>query len=130
MRRAIRWRRWRSIRPGRSASRCDASWCGRGGGWRGGCKGLAHAMQQVVDLGFQKQLGIEVAMGQAAAQRMLPDHQKHHRDRKSTRLNSSHSQISYAVFCLKKKKKKRNKQQHQPREENERTTTININCNT
>src|SRR2546427_5260574 len=33
-------------------------------------------------------------------------------DRKSTRLNSSHSQISYAVFCLKKKKKK----------ENERTT--------
>src|SRR2546430_6932467 len=31
------------------------------------------------------------------------------RDRKSTRLNSSHSQISYAVFCLKKKK---NKKQH------------------
>src|SRR2546430_11562378 len=28
-------------------------------------------------------------------------------DRKSTRLNSSHSQISYAVFCLKKKKKQR-----------------------
>src|SRR2546430_4168825 len=28
------------------------------------------------------------------------------RDRKSTRLNSSHSQISYAVFCLKKKKTK------------------------
>src|SRR2546427_1953799 len=31
-------------------------------------------------------------------------------DRKSTRLNSSHSQISYAVFCLKKKK---NKYEHQ-----------------
>src|SRR5688572_32054701 len=30
---------------------------------------------------------------------------QHRRDRKSTRLNSSHSQISYAVFCLKKKKK-------------------------
>src|SRR2546430_9524626 len=29
-------------------------------------------------------------------------------DRKSTRLNSSHSQISYAVFCLKKKKKNNN----------------------
>src|SRR2546421_2143251 len=29
------------------------------------------------------------------------------RDRKSTRLNSSHDQISYAVFCLKKKKKQR-----------------------
>src|SRR5206468_12363947 len=28
------------------------------------------------------------------------------RDRKSTRLNSSHDQISYAVFCLKKKKKR------------------------
>src|SRR2546430_5579898 len=28
-------------------------------------------------------------------------------DRKSTRLNSSHSQISYAVFCLKKKNRKR-----------------------
>src|SRR2546430_13718892 len=29
-----------------------------------------------------------------------------HQDRKSTRLNSSHSQISYAVFCLKKKNNK------------------------
>src|SRR3712207_7867882 len=29
-------------------------------------------------------------------------------DRKSTRLNSSHANISYAVFCLKKKKKQRN----------------------
>jgi len=28
-------------------------------------------------------------------------------DRKSTRLNSSHANISYAVFCLKKKKKKK-----------------------
>src|SRR2546421_8177656 len=32
------------------------------------------------------------------------------RDRKSTRLNSSHDQISYAVFCLKKKKTGRNVQ--------------------
>src|SRR5689334_24256500 len=32
------------------------------------------------------------------------------RDRKSTRLNSSHSSISYAVFCLKKKKKTQTKQ--------------------
>src|SRR5437667_6414717 len=31
------------------------------------------------------------------------------RDRKSTRLNSSHITISYAVFCLKKKKKKKDK---------------------
>src|SRR5688572_31092789 len=34
-------------------------------------------------------------------------------DRKSTRLNSSHSQISYAVFCLKKKKKKKKKKKIQ-----------------
>src|SRR5256886_2910653 len=32
-------------------------------------------------------------------------------DRKSTRLNSSHSQISYAVFCLKKKKHREHRQQ-------------------
>src|SRR2546430_4978405 len=32
-----------------------------------------------------------------------PSHGFEYRDRKSTRLNSSHSQISYAVFCLKKK---------------------------
>src|SRR3712207_8131254 len=31
------------------------------------------------------------------------------KDRKSTRLNSSHANISYAVFCLKKKKKQKNK---------------------
>src|SRR3712207_8621121 len=31
-------------------------------------------------------------------------HPEPHRDRKSTRLNSSHANISYAVFCLKKKK--------------------------
>src|SRR2546427_6687839 len=35
----------------------------------------------------------------------LPFVQVRNSDRKSTRLNSSHSQISYAVFCLKKKKK-------------------------
>src|SRR2546430_7202495 len=34
-------------------------------------------------------------------------------DRKSTRLNSSHSQISYAVFCLKKKKNSTPQTQHQ-----------------
>src|SRR2546430_16781620 len=33
-------------------------------------------------------------------------------DRKSTRLNSSHSQISYAVFCLKKKKRQQINKQH------------------
>src|SRR5688572_26810103 len=36
---------------------------------------------------------------------VLPELNQLDRDRKSTRLNSSHSQISYAVFCLKKKRK-------------------------
>src|SRR5438067_8959720 len=36
--------------------------------------------------------------------RPRPVAQQHRRDRKSTRLNSSHVSISYAVFCLKKKK--------------------------
>src|SRR2546421_6061787 len=34
-------------------------------------------------------------------------------DRKSTRLNSSHDQISYAVFCLKKKKKQITRRKHE-----------------
>src|SRR5689334_24072857 len=34
----------------------------------------------------------------------VPHGHQHQQDRKSTRLNSSHSSISYAVFCLKKKK--------------------------
>src|SRR2546430_9474372 len=50
--------------------------------------------------GLEMRLGEERDHGDApAAQEPL------HLDRKSTRLNSSHSQISYAVFCLKKKKR-------------------------
>src|SRR2546430_5350516 len=41
----------------------------------------------------------------AEAVKMQPATPGQPTDRKSTRLNSSHSQISYAVFCLKKKKK-------------------------
>src|SRR5205085_11672728 len=51
--------------------------------------------------GDHRQDVVEV-MGDAAGE--LPDGLQ---DRKSTRLNSSHSQISYAVFCLKKKKKQK-----------------------
>src|SRR2546430_8891532 len=40
---------------------------------------------------------------QLLGQRQLLDQSERDSDRKSTRLNSSHSQISYAVFCLKKK---------------------------
>src|SRR2546426_5233229 len=39
--------------------------------------------------------------------RLRPHTKTHKVDRKSTRLNSSHLVISYAVFCLKKKKKKK-----------------------
>src|SRR5947209_15223990 len=50
------------------------------------------------------------AQPQAQQNQQAPAGQAHHRmhkrqDRKSTRLNSSHANISYAVFCLKKKKK-------------------------
>ena len=48
--------------------------------------------------------GVAFAAGAAP---ILIDHRDADVDRKSTRLNSSHSQISYAVFCLKKKKKKK-----------------------
>src|SRR3989442_11291727 len=41
---------------------------------------------------------------QAVARCLTPDRRVTLRDRKSTRLNSSHVRISYAVFCLKKKK--------------------------
>src|SRR5205085_3992967 len=46
-------------------------------------------------------------------------------DRKSTRLNSSHSQISYAVFCLKKKKKKK-KIKNTKKKNTEKKTKIKI----
>src|SRR2546427_9344057 len=44
-----------------------------------------------------RQVGRSSAIGRILVESRVP------RDRKSTRLNSSHSQISYAVFCLKKK---------------------------
>src|SRR6266478_2374033 len=49
-------------------------------------------------------LGAPCHVENAAGAELIP--QPGRQDRKSTRLNSSHSQISYAVFCLKKKKKK------------------------
>src|SRR6266853_2808917 len=42
-------------------------------------------------------------------------------DRKSTRLNSSHSQISYAVFCLKKKKKNKNDKTQKKKKKKQKT---------
>src|SRR5947199_1189254 len=62
---------------------------------RGGAGGTGGAVGQEVGAG---------AHGHPARERRATDA----RDRKSTRLNSSHLGISYAVFCLKKKKKKEN----------------------
>src|SRR2546421_8506043 len=59
---------------------------------------LARLIRGVRLAGEQQQHG---ALG-------IADQPRETRDRKSTRLNSSHDQISYAVFCLKKKKKRRN----------------------
>src|SRR5207253_11423067 len=52
----------------------------------------------------------EAKRGQSRDVRItLHEESRSERDRKSTRLNSSHVAISYAVFCLKKKKKQKNK---------------------
>src|SRR2546422_7800227 len=51
----------------------------------------------------------EATGGDAGQPAAAPAGPRGARDRKSTRLNSSHGYISYAVFCLKKKKKKESK---------------------
>src|SRR2546430_10337767 len=65
---------------------------GTGGGGSGGNGGSSSAPVSTNQVGVSDDIftpvNIQIARG----------------DRKSTRLNSSHSQISYAVFCLKKKK--------------------------
>src|SRR2546427_11420917 len=61
---------------------------------------LAVGNAVTVGIGRDELVGADVGDGVAVA---VADRE----DRKSTRLNSSHSQISYAVFCLKKKKKKK-----------------------
>src|SRR5215207_11284447 len=48
----------------------------------------------------------------------------HRQDRKSTRLNSSHEWISYAVFCL-KKKKKINRNNHKKKKQTQETNKTN-----
>src|SRR2546430_11742177 len=64
------------------------------------------------NLGTLHSDGLGVPRNPGAHGKRTDDHVE--RDRKSTRLNSSHSQISYAVFCLKKKKKQRSHTDHIP----------------
>src|SRR5205814_3952331 len=52
---------------------------------------------------------VNVGRGSHATRHSRKTPSLRNRDRKSTRLNSSHLGISYAVFCLKKKKKKKKK---------------------
>src|SRR5206468_11666844 len=52
------------------------------------------------------------------------DSERYYQDRKSTRLNSSHDQISYAVFCLKKKKKKQSKNKNCEQEHRKKTIDL------
>src|SRR5438309_3329755 len=56
--------------------------------------------------------GDDVKMALSTSSGSKPFASRSARDRKSTRLNSSHSSISYAVFCLKKKKKKKKTKKH------------------
>src|SRR3712207_7023048 len=56
------------------------------------------------DLLHPRRLGAERGR-RAEPERVAVQGRRHPQDRKSTRLNSSHANISYAVFCLKKKKK-------------------------
>src|SRR5438270_12716128 len=66
------------------------------------------ATTEIYTLSLHDALPISAVVAQLAERTLvvlnvLPAHAQYE-DRKSTRLNSSHSQISYAVFCLKKKK--------------------------
>src|SRR5258707_7824698 len=54
--------------------------------------------------GRTRLLLVLLARARGSGQSKISDRQHSQRDRKSTRLNSSHANISYAVFCLKKKK--------------------------
>src|SRR5438105_9909328 len=65
----------------------DAGWFRDVGDWQADPAKFPHGIASVADFAHRHGL----------------------RDRKSTRLNSSHEWISYAVFCLKKKKKNKNK---------------------
>src|SRR5258707_5262868 len=59
---------------------------------------------EVIAVASRKSQGTEVSFGDRTLKCRALEHADFSEDRKSTRLNSSHANISYAVFCLKKKK--------------------------
>src|SRR2546427_6616674 len=69
--------------------------------------GRRHIDWESAELTGLHKSGTEITLGISVAEIVIHGERTFTgiiRDRKSTRLNSSHSQISYAVFCLKKKK--------------------------
>src|SRR2546430_10152610 len=73
--------------------------------------GTAEQIENAAEIGMEHNLGLTCDPVAGLVQipcieRNAMGAVKAIKDRKSTRLNSSHSQISYAVFCLKKKKKR------------------------
>src|SRR3712207_7837455 len=64
--------------------------------------GLVHD-QDHRHVGVERLAQHEAGLGERTLGRVDEQHDAVHQDRKSTRLNSSHANISYAVFCLKKK---------------------------
>src|SRR3712207_7465829 len=60
--------------------------------------------------GYPDQVGLlrDAGLAWGMAKRLVRGRLQQRRDRKSTRLNSSHANISYAVFCLKKKNIRQN----------------------
>src|SRR4051812_49728594 len=87
------------IQPSKGCFRRPDRQCGR---QLGGCEGIhAFSTEPVMEPYSGRNMTL-------ATSSILLRTRKNSLDRKSTRLNSSHMSISYAVFCLKKKKKKKN----------------------
>src|SRR5690348_17993024 len=63
-------------------------------------------IRSLADIG-EEELGVSASHAEQATQLASANSGQWQEDRKSTRLNSSHPSISYAVFCLKKKKRKK-----------------------
>src|SRR5258707_13747050 len=71
----------------------------RGGSRLRICTSAGEALPESVGNSWKQRFGVDILDGVGSTELL------HILDRKSTRLNSSHANISYAVFCLKKKKR-------------------------
>src|SRR5689334_24344308 len=96
-----------TMRPSAGESTAAGSSGASRGGSRKNCRMKALASQHGADHQAPKKKNTSTEMAKAMPRNGQPSRAMIGcgQDRKSTRLNSSHSSISYAVFCLKKKKK-------------------------